>query len=86
MKCAILRLSAAVYNDGCGCGCCVSCFCDSGVINAAAGAKPLMPGGQGACPLAHCHTAVGHRKAVLSLAATDSHLYTASKGPHFFSA
>lgn len=32
------------------------------------------------CPIAHCYTAVGHSKAVLSLFAIDDLLFTGSKG------
>jgi len=54
------------------------------VINPAAGAEVTsLPAVEGSCPLVHCHTAVGHSKAVLSVFATDSLLFTASKGTHY---
>jgi len=56
------------------------------VINPAAGAEETsLPAVEGSCPLVHCHTAVGHSKAVLSVFATDSLLFTASKGTHYLS-
>ena len=55
--------------------CVVLCY-DRGVINTAAGVETS----QTTCPLVYCHTAVGHSKAVLSVFATDTCLYTASKG------
>jgi len=54
--------------------------CDRGVISPAAGTEAVTLPAQGTCPLVHCHTAVGHSKAVLSVFATGTHLYTASKG------
>lgn len=49
-----------------------------GVISSATGGSELPP--RGNCPLIHRHTAVGHSKAVLAVFATDSMLYSASKG------
>ena len=62
-----------------------SLCCDRGVINAAAGIETAISSAQSTCPLVHCHTAVGHSKAILSVFATDTCLYTASKGICFLS-
>ena len=61
---------------------CLLCY-DRGVINAAVGTEALMSPAHSGCPLVHRHTAVGHSKAVLSVSASDTHLYTASKGTCF---
>ena len=53
---------------------CLSLLCRRGVINSVASK------GTSNCPIAHCYTAVGHSKAVLSLFAVDDLLFTGSKG------
>jgi len=52
----------------------VCCCWRRGVINSVANK------GNSTCPIVHCHTAVGHSKAVLSLFAVDELLITGSKG------
>jgi len=82
-----LQLYSCHYSRcGSGSGCCsrccsCCCVCCSGVINTVVeGSDTMISSAQSTCPLQHSHTVVGHSKAVLSVFATGTYLYTASKG------